>query len=66
MGSKPSVVTDSSAQEGKMLNDSPSDSGNFNSIRSPFLAKTNADIFDFFNVGDQDLKRGSRTIALKR
>ena len=65
MDVKPSVVTYKTAQEGKMLTDSPSDSRNLNSIRSPLLAKTNADICDFFNVGEQDLKRGSRTIALK-
>ena len=65
MDVKPSVVTYKTAQEGKMLTELPSDSRNCNSIRSPLLAKTNADIFDFFNVGEQDLKRGSRTIALK-
>ena len=52
MDVKPSVVTYKTAQEGKMLNDSPSDSGNFNSIRSPFLAKTNANFFEFSKIGE--------------
>ena len=65
MDAKPSAVTYSSAQEGRRINNLPSNSSNCNSNRSPLLTKTDADIFDFFNAGEQNLERGSRTVALK-
>ena len=56
MNVKPSLVTINSVQDGKILGDAPSSISKSNSIRSPLLAKTSADIVDFFNAGEQEVK----------
>ena len=51
------LIKDSSVQEAKILADATPNMRNPNSIPSEFLAKTSADISDFFEAGNQEFKK---------
>ena len=51
------LIKDSSVQEAKILADADSNMRNPNSIPSQFLARTSADIRDFFQAGNQAFKK---------
>ena len=51
------LIKDSSVQEAKILADAASNMRNPNSIHSQFLARTTADIRDFFEAGNQAFKK---------
>lgn len=50
-------TNNSSVQEAKIVADAAPNMRNPNSIRSQFLAKTSAEISDFFEVGNQKFKK---------
>ena len=54
---KSSLIKDSSVQEAKIVADAAPNMRNPNSIRSQFLAKTSAEISDFFEAGNQKFKK---------
>ena len=57
MAVKPLLIKDSSVQEAKIVADAAPNMWNLNSIQSQFLAKTSAEISDFFEAGHQKFKK---------
>ena len=51
------LIKDSNVQEAKILADAAPNMRNPNSIPSLFLAKTSADISNFFEAGNQKVKK---------
>ncbi len=51
------LIKDSNVQEAKILTDAVPNMRNPNSIPSQFLARTTADIRDFFEAGNQAFKK---------
>ena len=51
------LIKDSSIQEAKILTDAAPNMRNPSSIYSQFLAKTSAEIIDFFEAGNQKSKK---------
>ena len=54
---KPLLVKASRVQKAKILDDATPNLKNYNSFHSQLLAKTSADISDFFKAGNQEFKK---------
>ena len=54
---KPLLVKAGRVREAKILGDATSNLRNYNSFHSQMLAKTSADIRDFFKAGNQEFKK---------